>query len=44
VNSGTDFTSKPTATMDRSTRAFVDGTFWNGGVATLSFQATGWSG
>ncbi|MBD3781437.1 MAG: hypothetical protein IE926_00560 [Micrococcales bacterium] len=44
VNSGTDFTSKPTATMDRSTRAFVDGTFWNGGVASLSFQATGWSG
>lgn len=43
VNSGRDFTSKPTATMNRDTRAFVDGTFWNGGVATLDFQTTAWS-
>ena len=43
-DSGTSFNSAPTATMSVDTRAYVDGNFWNGGVATLSPQHTAWSG
>jgi hypothetical protein len=44
-DSGTSFNSAPADTLDVDTRAYVDGNFWNGGVATLSpAQHTGWSG
>ncbi|MGH3734332.1 MAG: hypothetical protein ACRDT6_01695 [Micromonosporaceae bacterium] len=43
VDSGRDFTSRPAATMCCSTRAWVKGNFWNGGVATLSTHTTAWT-
>ena len=43
-DSGTSFNSAPTATINVDTRAYVDGNFWNGGVATLDPQHTAWSG
>jgi len=44
-DSGTSFNSAPAATINVDTRAYVDGNFWNGGVATLSpAQHTAWSG
>ncbi len=41
---GTDFTSDPTATMDRSTRARVEGDVWLGQVEPIDVATTGWSG
>lgn len=43
-NSGTRFNSDPAATINVSTRGYADGTFFNGGVATLSAVWTPWSG
>src|SRR5690349_3232822 len=43
VDSGRDFTSNPAATMCCSTRAWMSGTGWDGGVMTLGVTATAWT-
>lgn len=44
VDSGDDFDSRPADTLDVSTRAYVDGVYWDGGVQSLYPQHTAWSG
>ena len=41
---GTDFTSDPTDTMDRSTRARVEGDVWLGQVEPINVATTAYSG
>lgn len=43
VDSGRDFTSNPAATMCCSTRAWVKGTMFGGGVMTLGVHTTAWT-